>query len=67
MADYCCDRMRYDFEQACDVHSDRRDCPDALIGRAFGGGFGIYVRDGGTSLIMIAYCPWCGTHLPDED
>ena len=25
---------------------------------------GININDGGTSYIMINYCPWCGTPLP---
>jgi len=32
------------------------------------GGFGLYVRDGeggyGSSVIEIAFCPWCGAKLP---
>jgi hypothetical protein len=32
------------------------------------GGYGLYVRDGearyGSSVIEIAFCPWCGTKLP---
>jgi len=35
------------------------------------GGYGLYVHDGenghGASVIQIAYCPWCGTRLPDID
>ena len=64
MADVCCDRMRYDLEQVCDIHGDRPDCPDALIGQT-NGGFGLLAHDGGSSVIAIAYCPWCGTRLPD--
>jgi hypothetical protein len=26
----------------------------------------IPVRDGGTSGILIRYCPWCGTRLPPD-
>lgn len=63
MADYCCDRMRADLEHVCDIHSDRSECPDALIGRTKHG-FGLLVHDGGSSMISIAYCPWCGARLP---
>jgi hypothetical protein len=65
MADYCCDRMRDDLERVCKTHEDRSDCPDALIGRA-SGGFGLLVHDGGSSMIAIAYCPWCGMRLPER-
>lgn len=70
MMGYCCDRMADDLSQTCEYHQDRAACPDAMIGEVRGG-FGLYVRDGeqgyGTSLIEIAYCPWCGTNLPPID
>lgn len=63
----CCDRMAFDLDQKCDLHADRAACPDAMIARV-SGGYGLYVRDGedsyGSSVIEIAYCPWCGTRLP---
>ncbi len=63
----CCDRMADDLNQSCELHADRAACPDAMIERVRGG-YGLYVRDGengyGSSVIEIAYCPWCGTKLP---
>lgn len=59
----CCDRMAYDLSQMCPDHPDRHDCPDALI-VGVRGGFGLMVHDGGTSVVEIAHCPWCGTKLP---
>jgi hypothetical protein len=54
--------MAYDLSQTCEMHPDRFDCPDALI--AWGGfGFGLIVHDGSSSVVEIAYCPWCGTKL----
>lgn len=26
--------------------------------------YGLPVRDGGTSMVVIGYCPWCGGRLP---
>lgn len=63
MAKYCCERMRLDLEQVCEQHPDRHECPDALIG-TMRGGYGIFVHDGGTSVVEIAFCPWCGSKLP---
>lgn len=63
MTRYCCDRMRDDLERACPSHVDRSDCPDALVARGRRGGYGLWVHDGGSSLVTIAYCPWCGTRL----
>ena len=63
----CCERMAFDLNQECAVHSDRAACPDAMIAQVRGG-FGLYVRDGedgyGQSVIEIAFCPWCGSELP---
>lgn len=70
MTDHCCSRMAEDLSQTCTLHEHRSQCPDALIGR-IGEGYGILVHDGGSSMIAIAFCPWCGTALPtmqdDED
>ncbi len=62
----CCDRMDYDLNQKCDQHKDRYACPDALINRVRGG-YGLIVHDGGSSVIEIAFCPWCGSRLPKID
>ena len=59
--------MDDDLAQICDVDSDRANCPDALIAE-FRGGSGLFVRDGGGSIIGVAFCPWCGaTLLPIGD
>lgn len=49
----------------CDRHPDRFECPDALL--HYGtrtGEYGIIIHDGGSSVVTIQYCPWCGTKLP---
>src|SRR5262245_23164259 len=28
--------------------------------------YGIIIHDGGTSYVLILYCPWCGTKLPES-
>ncbi|WP_426506386.1 DUF6980 family protein [Dactylosporangium sp. McL0621] len=28
--------------------------------------YGLPVRDGGTSMVVIGYCPWCGARLPQS-
>ncbi|HEY3815294.1 MAG TPA: hypothetical protein VGL66_18905 [Caulobacteraceae bacterium] len=59
--------MARDLTQVCTLHSDRAACPEAMIA-PMRGGYGLYVRDGearyGSSVIEIAFCPWCGTKLP---
>lgn len=68
MANHCCEMMRSNVESVCEQHPDRHDCPDCLIDyRPNGPSYGIMVHDGGSSMIAIAYCPWCGTKLPSGD
>ena len=64
--EYCCERMAFDQKRTCEHHSDRFDCPDMLIARMRGGYYGIIVHDGGSSLIEISFCPWCGEKLPEK-
>ncbi|MFG2818157.1 DUF6980 family protein [Kitasatospora sp. NPDC048365] len=63
--EHCCERMTSQVEHWCDEHDDPYDCPDALV--AYSAKFreyGLPVRDGGTSRVGIAFCPWCGHALP---
>jgi len=63
MSVHCCDRMDYDLDQECGVHDSRYSCPDALF-NVVRGGYGLIVHDGGSSVIEISFCPWCGAKLP---
>jgi len=65
MSDACCKRMAYDLNRQCSRHANRFECPDALIYRKADGSYGLIVHDGGRSFIAIAFCPWCGSKLPD--
>ncbi|KXO98382.1 DUF6980 family protein [Tsukamurella tyrosinosolvens] len=59
--------MAAQVEFACDRHPELADCPDSLIKRSTTfGEYGIRVHDGGSSWVTIAYCPWCGTKLPQS-
>lgn len=53
----------------CPRHADDPDpaaCPDVLFVRTGSGGWGIPVRDGGSSYINIRFCPFCSERLgPD--
>jgi hypothetical protein len=62
---YPCVHMAEQATYRCETHPDPQDCPDVLVrylprSRAYG----LPVRDGGTSMSVIRYCPWCGTELP---
>ena len=67
MSSPCCDRMASDLARRCEQHPDRNACPDAMIAPVRGG-YGLPVRDGengyASSVIEIAFCPWCGAKLP---
>jgi hypothetical protein len=39
------------------------DDVDVIINKWDEGLYGIPIHDGGTSMILINYCPWCGTKL----
>jgi len=55
--------MAQDLNRICAIHSDRFDCPDALIFADENGARGLIVHDGSRSFIEIAFCPWCGKKL----
>ena len=63
----CCDSMLKHLSWKCADHASLTDCPDALVGR-FGKNedYGLFIHDGGSSYVAIAYCPWCGTRLRTE-
>ena len=62
---HCCQQMTAMLNVECDQHSSDFECPDRLItySERFDE-YGLIVHDGGTSSILIFYCPWCGTKLP---
>ncbi|GAA2250419.1 hypothetical protein GCM10010232_42900 [Streptomyces amakusaensis] len=67
MTDHCCEAMSLRANAPCDRHGDPFACPDALI--RFSAEFqeyGLIVHDGGTSIITIDFCPWCGRRLPES-
>jgi len=63
-ASLCCESMQAALQMDCATHDDPFECPDSLI--AYNAGFnqfGLIVHDGGTSVVLIRYCPWCGSSL----
>lgn len=50
----------------CDMHINKYDCPDAILdyNEVFDE-YGITIY-GDPSVIIINYCPWCWTKLPDS-
>ncbi len=57
VANLCCEDMRAHLELDCDVHDDPMECPDCLVVYlAKSGEYGLPVRDGGSSCVVIQYC-----------
>jgi hypothetical protein len=60
--------MRAQVEHVCDEHGTADDCPDKLVGLSLRfQEYGLLVHDGPEpSAVLIDYCPWCGTRLPES-
>jgi hypothetical protein len=62
---HCCPAMALALEHTCKQHDDPFDCPDvALVFHEPFGEYGIPIRDGSASYLLISHCPWCGAALP---
>ena len=64
VAEYCCEDMEELVEYRCDEHPDPYDCADNVVVKTTSGYFALPIHDGGSSHIVIGFCPWCGTELP---
>ncbi len=57
--------MTEQIAHSCARHVDPADCPDALVAYSEAyDEYGIRVHDGGSSVVNIRFCPWCGAKLP---
>lgn len=63
---WCCDAMERASTLSCDQHTDPHDCPDVLV-VWFKSGPGLPIRDGGSSMSAINFCPWCSRQLRPSD
>ena len=63
----CCEQMENRLRLDCSQHEDVFDCPDALVYQSVRfDEYGLIIHDGGSSYVLIEYCPWCGTKLPES-
>jgi len=69
MPPYCCEIFQEKVEFTCDVHKAlMTDCCDYLIAYSeHHGAYGLVIHDGGSSMCMINYCPWCGTDIRKKE
>jgi len=62
---HCCAELTRRVEHECDLHPDPFECPDNLVYySARLREYGLIIHDGGSAMISIGYCPWCGSELP---
>ena len=62
-----CPGMAQHASLVCPVHSSAFDCPDVLVWyESKFDEYGLIVHDGSGSNVLIAFCPWCGTKLPES-
>ncbi len=64
---HCCARMQVELGRGGESEAARFRSADALLTyfEKFDE-YGIIVHDGGSSFVLIQFCPWCGTQLPDS-
>lgn len=64
---HCCQTMRDQVKLSSECHSTDSLYSDALV--AYTPRFdeyGLVIHDGGSSVLLIAFCPWCGANLPSS-
>ncbi len=66
-AQHCCSEMAAALAFSCDQHADPFDCPDTvLVYHEPFEEYGIPIRDGGLSYLLVSNCPFCGEKLPES-
>lgn len=64
---HCCKEMAAALEHACDQHATPFECPDTvLVYHQPFNEYGIPIRDGSASYLVVTHCPWCGVSLPES-
>src|SRR5439155_14634076 len=66
MTRHCCEAMRRQVKLSVQGPSPPRG-EDALVAYLpkFNE-YGLMVHDGGSSVVLISFCPWCGAQLPES-
>ena len=50
--EYCCENMKMMVEEE-----------NSIVFLQDSGEYGVPIQDGGSSVLVMSYCPWCGTKL----
>jgi hypothetical protein len=65
--DIYCSAMKHELSRECEHHETKFECADMLIYyEAPLNEYGLIIHDGGPSYILMKYCPWCGSKLPES-
>ena len=66
-SEFCCVKMAsHIFDSFNEFGEIKYEDHDIIMNKWEDGTFGIPIHDGGSSVIKINFCPWCGTKLSDE-
>lgn len=61
---YCCMMMADKVFESLDEDGEiKYDDPEVIINKWDEGFYGIPVHNGGATMVVINYCPWCGSKL----
>jgi hypothetical protein len=60
---FCCKTMADKIEESLDAKGEIKYHDADVVINKQAGKYGLPVHDGGTSIIEISHCPWCGTKL----
>ncbi|AKD02449.1 hypothetical protein POKO110462_16570 [Pontibacter korlensis] len=61
---YCCMMMADKVHESLDEDGEvKYDDPDVIINKWDEGLYGIPVYNGSATMVVINYCPWCGSKL----
>jgi len=64
---HCCSKMEESLTLKCNLHTTKFSCPDVLISYSeIFDEYGLIIHDGGSSMLNIQYCPFCGMQLPES-
>ncbi|MFI6514557.1 DUF6980 family protein [Spirillospora sp. NPDC050679] len=64
---HCCEVMERQLDHRSDPHADPYECADALVSYSERfDEYGLIIHDGGSSVSLISFCPWCGAELPES-
>jgi hypothetical protein len=66
--DYCCLVMANNISESLDENQEiKQHDHDVIMNKWKNGTFGIPIHDGGSSVVKINFCPWCGVNLKKDE